>query len=41
MSTSNNYRYSPTSWNRHYNETNEEYNERMQDQGDLLDSWND
>ena len=33
--------YSPTSWDRHYGESDEDYNDRMQDQEDLVDYYND
>lgn len=33
--------YSPTSWEQHCDESDEDYADRMQDQEDLLDSWND
>ena len=33
--------YSPTSWDRHGDETDEDYEDRIQDQEDFLDYFND
>ncbi len=33
--------YSPTDWERQPDESDEDYEERMQDLEDLMDSWND
>lgn len=33
--------YSPTSWDRDPEESDDDYEDRMQDQEDMMDSWND
>lgn len=33
--------YSPTSWERDPDESDDDYYDRMQDQEDMMDSWND